>query len=349
MSRAKRKLDHIQYALENGQSRGNGLEDINFVHQSIPNLSVDQIDLSSMIGGLRISSPIFINAMTGGGGEVTKKINRSFSEVAKHCNIPMAVGSQMAAIKDSVERETYKVVRETNPSGIIFANLGSEATIENAKEAIDMIEANGIQIHLNVVQELVMPEGDRNFNNVLKRIESIVKHTNIPVLIKEVGFGISKETAKQLIDVGISGIDVGGFGGTNFSEIENKRRDRVLAYFNDWGISTASSIAEVKSVVKQHSIIGSGGIQNALDVAKAIGLGASVAAFAGHFLKIVIQQGEDALKEEVVSILTDLRILMTALGTKNIRELQKAPIVISGSTFHWLQQRGIDTTIYSQR
>ncbi|HZG60294.1 MAG TPA: type 2 isopentenyl-diphosphate Delta-isomerase [Anoxybacillus sp.] len=349
MSRAKRKLDHIEHALSTGQARAHGFEDITFVHQSLPDLSTTQIDLRTTLGELSLSSPIFINAMTGGGGEATLKINEGLAIAAKECNIAMAVGSQMAAIKDPNEKPSFEIVRKVNPNGLIFANLGSEATVEDAKRAVDMIEANGLQIHLNIIQELVMPEGDRDFTDALKRIEQIVQHVDVPVIVKEVGFGMSKETALQLANIGVTMVDVGGFGGTNFARIENERRAKMLAYFNDWGITTTTSIVEVSQTVPFMSIIGSGGIQTALDVAKALALGASAAGFAGYFLKILIHEGIEALIEKIEELHSDLTFIMTALGAKTIEKLQQVPLVIRGETHHWLTERGFDTKVYSCR
>jgi isopentenyl-diphosphate Delta-isomerase len=349
VSRAKRKLEHIQHAISTGQDKTHGLDDITFVHQSLPNISVNEVDLQTVIGELYISSPIFINAMTGGGGEHTRKVNGALSEVARECGVGIAVGSQMSAIKDPSERYTYEVVRQYNPNGIIFANLGSEATVDNALSAIDMIEANGIQIHLNVIQELAMPEGDRDFSGALKRIEKIVNSVQVPVIVKEVGFGISTEAAYQLQNIGVSILDIGGYGGTNFARIENNRSSRRLDFFDDWGITTAASIAEVSNLTTPIPIISSGGLQNALDITKSIALGASATAFAGKFLKILLQEGQEKLIEQIEQIKDDLKYIMTALGTKTVNELQMAPIIIKGDTYHWLNQRGIDTTQYSQR
>ncbi|WP_226666893.1 type 2 isopentenyl-diphosphate Delta-isomerase [Metabacillus litoralis] len=347
--RAERKIEHIQHALSTGQKRSNGFNDLTFVHQSLPNLSISNIDLSTTVGELTLSSPIFINAMTGGGGEDTVIINEALANAAKETNIAIAVGSQMSAIKDNRERPSYEVMRRVNKNGVIFANLGSEASVDQAKAAISMIEANAIQIHLNVVQELVMPEGDRDFTNAMNRIEKIVNEIEVPVIVKEVGFGMNREVARQLIDIGVTAIDVGGYGGTNFSQIENKRRKQVLSYFDEWGITTAASIAEVNSTGKDISILGSGGIQTSLDLAKAIALGASASGVAGYLLKIFIEKGYDDLVLEIKNMLEDLTFIMTALGTKTIIELQKAPIVIGGSTHHWLTERGIDTKRFSNR
>lgn len=349
VTRENRKIEHIKFALETGQTRTNGFEDIIFVHRSLPNISVSAVDIKTELGELFLSSPIFINAMTGGGGEKTYEINKRFASVAHECGVAMAVGSQTAAIRDASQRYTYRVVREMNPNGIVLANVGSEITLDEAKIAIDMIEANALQIHLNVIQELVMPEGDRNFTNTLTNIEKIVSTLEIPVIVKEVGFGMSKEVARNLIEIGVQSIDVGGFGGTNFAKIENKRRNRVLEYFNDWGITTTASLAEISLPYPRLSIIGSGGMQSALDVVKSIALGANATGFAGYFLNILMQHGEEALISEIKLLHEDITMLMTALGAKTIAELQKVPLVIKGETHHWLTQRGIDTTKYSNR
>jgi isopentenyl-diphosphate Delta-isomerase len=348
VSRAQRKIDHIKHAIEIGQKRAHGFDDIQFVHQSLPNLSINEIEYHTQVGELSLSSPLIINAMTGGGGEQTERINQGLAIVAKECNLGLAVGSQMSALKDPNEIKSYKIVRQENPNGIVFANLGSEASVEQALSAIDMIEANALQIHLNVVQELVMPEGDRDFTNALLRLEKIINKVHVPIIVKEVGYGMSMETAKRLIDIGVTIVDVGGFGGTNFSEIENLRRDRDLSFFNDWGISTACSIAEVNRVSTITSIIGSGGIRSALDISKAIALGASAVGVAGFILKILVEHGIEAVIHEVNKTLEDLTYIMTALGVRNVRSLKQAPVVIKGDTFHWLTQRGINTQNYSQ-
>ncbi|WP_264738413.1 type 2 isopentenyl-diphosphate Delta-isomerase [Cytobacillus firmus] len=349
MSRSKRKWDHIQHALATGQNSNTGLEDIAFIHQSLPDAFLDQADLGTSIGELSLSSPIFINAMTGGGGEKTVQINRDLALAARSTGLAMAVGSQMSALKDPSEAESYRVVRRENPSGIIFGNLGSEATIDQAKAAVDMIEADALQIHLNVVQELTMPEGDRDFRDALKRIENIVSHSEVPVIVKEVGFGINKETVSMLASAGVTAIDIGGFGGTNFSRIENARRERLLTFFNEWGIPTAVSIAEAASLGKDIDVIASGGIQTSHEIAKAIALGAGAAGLAGYFLKVLMKEGLEALIEEINNMHTELKVIMTALGAANIAQLQQAPIIITERTHHWLNERGIDTKAYSQR
>ena len=349
MSRSKRKWDHIRFALANGQERTARFEDIAFIHQSLPDVSLDQVKLDTKIGELSVSSPIFINAMTGGGGDRTLQINRDLAIAARNMGMAISVGSQMAALKDPAEAKTYQVVREEYPNGVIIGNLGSEATSDQAKAAIDMIDANALQIHLNVIQELTMPEGDRDFSFALQRIEKIVSDTNVPIIVKEVGFGMSKETIAKLLSIGVTAVDVGGFGGTNFAKIENNRRESSLAFFNDWGIPTSVSIVEAKTMGSGLSVLGSGGIQTSLDIAKAISLGADAVGAAGHFLKILMKEGVEALIEELQFIHEELVIIMTALGARNIAALQQVPIIISGKTHHWLSERNIDTKKYSQR
>lgn len=349
MSRSERKWEHIKNALETGQSRQSGFDDITFVHQSLPECSPAQITLNTNVGGLKLSSPIFINAMTGGGGIKTLEINRALAIASRETGIAMAVGSQMSAIKNSSEEETYRVVRKENPKGVIIANLGSEASVEEAKRACEMIEADALQIHLNVIQELVMPEGDRDFTGALDRISKIVNELPVPVIVKEVGFGMSRETVRRLHEIGVAAVDIGGYGGTNFSKIENMRRKKRFVFFDNWGIPTAASIAEAKFFVPEISVIGSGGIQDSLDAVKAISLGADAVGMAGRFLKTLMEDGLQKLIDDIKELKQEMVMIMTALGAKSIPSLQTAPLVISGGIHHWLNERGIDTKQYSQR
>ncbi|MBA4536065.1 type 2 isopentenyl-diphosphate Delta-isomerase [Bacillus aquiflavi] len=349
MSRKKRKSDHLHYALKKGQKGLSGFEDITFVHNSLPESSLSEIKLNSRIGELSLSSPIFINAMTGGGGKKTYEVNKQLGFVASQTGLAIAVGSQMSAIKDQSERKTFEVVREQNPNGIVIGNLGMEATVDHAKMAIDMIGADALQIHLNVIQELTMPEGDRCFKGVFERINDIVTSVNVPVIVKEVGFGLSMEAVRLLSALNICAVDIGGYGGTNFAEIENERRARMLTFFNEWGIQTTSSIVEAKTITNSLTIIASGGIQTSLDIAKAISLGADAVGIAGFFLKLLVEKGTEGLIKEIQLLNEELKFMMTALGVKNIAELQNIPLVITGETHHWLTERGIDTTLYSRR
>ena len=350
MTRAERKLDHITHALSTGQSRATWLDDIRFVHQAIPDSSWDGVSLQTEIGGLVLSSPFFINAMTGGGGAKTAVLNGQLARISREMNIPVAVGSQMAALKNPEEIDTYSIVRKENPKGIIFANLGSEATVDQAKRAVDMLEANALQIHLNVIQELTMPEGDRSFKGVLERIGNIAEELDIPLIVKETGFGLSREAVKKLKDIKVAAIDVGGYGGTNFAAIENERRKRKLSYFNDWGIPTAASLIEaVDASDSSIPILASGGIQHSLDIVKCLSLGASAVGLAGIVLKTLVNEGEEAVITRFKEMNEDLVMLMVSLGAEKIQDLTHAPLIISGELHHYLSLRGIDASKYAIR
>ncbi len=340
-------MDHINYALTTGQGTGAMFDDVRFVHQALPGLGVADIDLRPETGDLNLKSPVFINAMTGGGGEHTEKLNAILARAARETGMAMAVGSQMSAIKDPSERASFKTVRKENPDGIIFSNLGSEASLEQAREAVEIIEANALQIHLNVVQELTMPEGDRNFKGALDRIQLIADSIDVPVIVKETGFGISYETAVKLAGTKISAIDVSGYGGTNFAKIENERRAKKLAYFQEWGIPTAAAIIEVRQAFPS-TVLASGGIRDAQDMVKAFLLGADAAGLAGTFLKVAVEEGESALIRNVAELHEDLAMMMTALGAQSIRELQKCPAVLSGELAAYLTARGFDPSLFAR-
>ena len=333
-NRTSRKNDHIQFALQTGQSGHNGFDDVLFVPNCIPQTKFDQISLMTTFGGLKLSSPIVINAMTGG-AEETFEINRRLALLARDANLAMAVGSQMAAIKNQKVTDSYSIVRKVNPHGIIFANLGSEASISQAMQAVDMIEADALQIHLNVMQELIMPEGDRDFRGVLERISEIAQALPCPVFVKEVGFGVSWESAKELASTGISGLDIGGSGGTNFALIENKRRQIALDMLNNWGMTTVQSLLEMSFLQEPLDIMATGGITDGGQVAKALTLGASAVGMAGFFLRLVTSFNEEEALRLVHNLENELRVVMTALGAGSINELRKSPVVITGETYHW--------------
>jgi isopentenyl-diphosphate delta-isomerase len=346
--RISRKMEHVHHALELGQSGQQGLSDIKLVHNCLPETSTDTIALSTRIGDLTLSSPIFINAMTGGAAE-TESINRELAIVAREKGLAMAVGSQMSAIKNAEVESSYRIVRRENPSGIVVANLGSEAHVEQALRAVDMIEANALQIHLNVMQELIMPEGDRSFIGMLKRIEAIVEAVHVPVIVKEVGFGIMRENAQQLANIGVRILDVGGAGGTNFAAIENARRAVPIDWLNDWGCPTSTALLEALSVYPRGQVLASGGITNALEVSKALTLGASAVGMAGAFLKVLRLEGTESLMTFTDELHEGLTLIMTALGAVSVPELWNRPVVITGETAEWCRARGIDIHTYSNR
>jgi isopentenyl-diphosphate delta-isomerase len=349
MSRISRKMEHIRHALElNHDLVYHSFDDVKLIHQCLPETDVESVSLKVKIGELSWGSPIIINAMTGGADE-TYQVNHDLAWAAQQCGLAMAVGSQMSALKRPEYTKTYRIAREVNPSGILFANLGGEADVEQAKRAVDMIEANAIQIHLNVMQELIMPEGDRSFRGTLKRIESIVRQSEVPVIVKEVGFGVSRESSRALESVGVLAIDVGGSGGTNFAAIENKRRSFPLDMLNEWGIPTGCSLLEVGEAVSRCSIIATGGIRHGLDVVKALVMGASAVGMAGMLLKHWSSDGAEGVVDYIEQLHEQITILMTALGADKTNQLKTLPFIVSGETAQWSTLRGLDLATYANR
>jgi len=349
--RQSRKLDHIKYSLSLADGPGaSGFADISLVHNCLPNLGWDELDISSSIAGISINNPLIINAITGGAHDVTT-LNGQIAEFACHTHTAMAVGSQYAALECPEVLQSYKIVRKKNPDGIIFANLGAYATPKQAQLAVEMIDAQAIQIHLNVAQELIMTEGDRNFSGYLANIASIVDHVHVPVIVKEVGCGIAKEQAKLLAEIGIKAIDVGGMGGTNFLAIEAARSQLDL-YPETlcWGIPTAISAVEIMSVLPKHmDMIVSGGIRTSLDVVKSLALGGIATGMATPIIRMLHERDIEYAMSWFDNFLREIKCYMLLSGAANINNLAKVPMVITGYSKEWLMARGIDTTQYGTR
>jgi len=341
--REERKHEHITHAvgLEEGPLCA-GWEDIHLVHQALLQDDFAEIETGITLFGKRIAQPLIINALTGGAAGL-EKINGALARVAKETGIGLAVGSQSAGINNREFRHTYGIVRKINPDGLILANISALVNPKEALEAVKMVDADILQLHMNGAQELLMAEGDRNFGPMADNIKRIVEEVPVPCLVKEVGFGISRETAERLYKLGIRNLDISGAGGTNFAAIELARYPHkgALDYMRYWGITSACSLLEVKSLNLPFTIVASGGIYNPLDILKALSLGADVAAIAGYFLKILVQKGEDDLLLRVKSFQNELKMLMMMLGAKKISDISYVPRVISGFTHSWCEQRGI--------
>jgi isopentenyl-diphosphate delta-isomerase len=255
----------------------------------------------------------------------------------------MAVGSQKIAIAYKAAEKSFSIVRKINPEGIIFANIGADATIADAQKTVEMVQANALQLHLNVPQELAMREGRRKFKGTLENILHIAQNIKVPVIVKEVGFGMSQDEAKLLVDNKIQILDIGGYGGTNFVAIENARnKSLALKSLENWGIPTAPSLIEVVNKVGSDAdIICSGGLETGLDVAKALALGAKAAALAGSPLYILYKEGTSALCKHILNMERVLKYTMAMSGANNILELGQRPTVVIGKTREWLKYRGI--------
>ncbi len=349
MSRFSRKDDHIYFSLE-FPTHSADFKDCVLVHMSIPDVDFDNIDLKTTIAGLSLSLPIFINAITGG-TLLSKEINGKLASAARKAGIAMAVGSQMAAIENKEMEETFKIVRDIFPEGIVFANIGAYAEPEAAVKAVEMLGASALQLHLNVPQELLMPEGDRNFKGYLDNIKRITDNVSVPVIVKEVGFGMSRETALILTGLGVKVLDIGGRGGTNFMQIEAGRRGVELDnQLLNWGIPTLTSLLEVMDVVKDKGeVIASGGINDAMTLAKSLCLGAKAVGIAGLPIKIIVQQGEEVFLKWLENLMNNLKIIMAMVGANNLEELRNKPLVITGETASWMDKRGVDLSWLADR
>jgi isopentenyl-diphosphate delta-isomerase len=330
----QRKRDHIQINLQNDVSHqtSTGLEHYRFTHRALPELDLAHVDLSQTFLNHSLQVPLLISSMTGGTADA-KQINIRLAEAAQAAGIAMGLGSLRAAMEDADLVDTYRV-RAWAPDILLLSNLGAvqlnygyDAT--HLLRAVELVEADGLILHLNPLQEALQPEGNTRWSNLLSKIESACRSLPVPVIIKEVGWGISEEIARQLSDAGVAAIDVAGAGGTSWSQVEMYRaRDhisrRVAAHFHDWGIPTVDSLLAVQRAAPDLPVIASGGLRPGLDIAKAIALGASLAGVAGPFLRAAATSTE-AVADIMEELVRTLRTAMFGVGARNIAELQSTP------------------------
>ncbi|UXR87265.1 type 2 isopentenyl-diphosphate Delta-isomerase [Staphylococcus felis] len=337
--REQRKNEHVSLALNQDNHQQSDFDRIQFVHHAIPSIDVADVTLTSQFPNLNVPHLLYINAMTGG-SQWTGEINEKLAYVAKNTGCTMAVGSMHAGIKNPNVRDSYKVVRRIHSDGQIWANVSADVSIEHTKKAIEMIEANALQIHVNAPQELIMPEGSRSFKHWLSHIEALVKAIEIPVIVKEVGFGMSYETIEMLMHCGVKYVDVSGKGGTNFATIENERRTmQNMDYLRDWGQSTAVSLLEARNFSSKVHLLASGGIRHPLDAIKALRLGAEAVGMSRNILLKVQNEDINAAIEYVEQFKRQMQKVMTLLNVKNINELRQVPIVLDPYLRGWMEQR----------
>lgn len=337
-----RKDDHIKLTLVQ-QPQNNDFDKIRFIHNGVNLTSLSEVDLSTMICNKILKYPIFINAMTGG-SKLAKEINNKLSLIANHFNIPIASGSLSIALKDSIYEDSFTIIRDNNKDGIVISNIGADKTVKDALRAIRMLNADILQIHINKAQELIMPEGERDFKNWQNNIKSIIEEVDIPVIVKEVGFGMSRKTIDTLKGLGVKTVDISGKGGTNFAKIENARREKSIPYLNDWGLSTVESLLEA-SGINDIEILASGGIRNALDIVKSLALGANAVGLSSYFLKLVTNKNIDEAIKEVEGLFSEIKIIMTMLGCNKINDLRDVELIFDESLYSFIQQRKIEKFI----
>ncbi len=335
---SSRKRDHLLICCEKRVEAGDaGFEDVRLVHNALPECNLSFIDTSVRFLGHRLSSPVFIAAMTGGHPD-THEVNMRLARAAEHFGLGLGVGSQRAALENPELEDSFTVVREEAPKAFICGNLGAiqlrEHGIEWADRAVEMIDAQALCIHLNPLQEAIQPEGDHDSTGCLNAIRELCSDTRYPVIVKETGCGFSSETAEQLWGAGVSAIDIGGLGGTSWAAVECARAgDESLAalgrHFSDWGIPTVVSLTEV--VKNGGPVIATGGVRFGTDVAKAVALGADLCGMALPFLKPAMKS-EKSLFEKVQSIQKELSVAMYLTGSGTIKDLKKVRVYITGKT-----------------
>lgn len=333
-----RKSDHIHINLEKDVQFPNlttGLENVRFIHQALPELDLGDIDTGMTLFGKVLKSPILVSSMTGG-TEEARFINHNLAIAAQESGFAMGVGSQRAAIEDPRLENTF-TVRDAAPDILLFANLGAIQLnygygINECRRAVDMIEADALILHLNPLQEAIQPEGERKWSGLLSKIEKICRSLSIPVIAKEVGWGIAPQTAADLVNAGVTMIDIAGAGGTSWSKVEQYRAQsqtaaRVAAAFSDWGLTTLESLLLIRRSHPEIPLIASGGLRSGIDVAKVIALGASLAGLAGPLLKAAAVSAEETI-EKTKELAQVLRIAMFAAGARDISQLMETPLIV---------------------
>ncbi len=332
-----RKAGHLNIALnEQVQFKDvtTGFEKYYFVHQALPEMKLSDIDLSVTLFGKRLSAPIIISSMVGGIEEATI-INRNLAQAAQALGLAMGVGSQRCLIDSAGKVKTYHV-RDIAPDILLFANLGAVQLnygfgVKECLNLVKSIGADSLILHLNPLQEAIQPEGNTNFAGLLEKIARVCHELPVPVIVKEVGSGISEGAAAKLAEAGVAGIDVAGAGGTCWSEIERKRTrnklsDEIAAAFSAWGIPTSDSVIMARRGAPRLSIIASGGIRTGIDVAKAITLGADAAGIAIPLLKPAVDSVL-AVEEALNTVIGSLRTAMFCTGSLTIDNLKNPALL----------------------
>jgi len=336
-----RKADHLRICLEDDvqfSQLTNGLDKYRFNHSCLPELNLEEIDLSTQFLNKKLNAPLLISSMTGG-TEQAKMINSRLAIAAQKHGLAMGVGSQRIAVENPKVAHTF-AMRSLAPDAILLANLGAVQLnytygLEQCLRVVDILRADALILHLNPLQECIQPHGDTNFRGLLNKIQQLCQQIDIPVIVKEVGNGISVEMAAKLIEVGISAIDVAGAGGTSWAKVEGERAEnnlqrRLGKTFADWGIATADCIVQIRSAYPELPLIASGGLRNGLEVAKAIALGADLGGLAFPFLQAA-SESEAAVDELIELLIAELKTVLFCTGNVNLADLRRSSSLIKVS------------------
>lgn len=357
----QRKIEHVNIALGQDISAPQqaNWHDIHFVHQALPEVDLDTIDTSVTFLGRELRYPIFMSSLTGGHSDVTS-INRNLARAAEQYGLALGVGSQRAAIVNPAVAPSYAVTREYAPHVFLIANIGAPQlivqsrhpafTLAHAQQAIDMIGANALAIHMNSLQEAAQPEGDRRSIGEAAALRALTAQLAVPVIAKETGAGICREQALLLRSCGVSAIDVGGAGGSSMSAIEaarsesrgDERTRNIGMLYRDWGIATP--ICVVEASVAKLPLTATGGVRNGLDIARALALGATLVGMGFPFLKAASESYEQVC-ELLENVIAELKVAMQLSGASTIAQLQQTDIVVTGETRDWLTLRGFEENL----
>ena len=344
-----RKREHVEIVSEEDVDADYRYwDDIVLVHKALPEIDVDEIDAGIEIFGKTLSAPLIISAMTGGFKEA-RKINENLAKAAAAVGIGMGVGSQRQALADPTLEDTFSVLKE-HEIPLVISNVGAPQLIpqpgeesldlEDVQRAVTMIDADVLAVHLNFLQEIAQPEGDLKAKGCLKAISAIARV--FPILAKETGAGISRDVAIALKKAGVVGIDVGGLGGTSWSAVEfyrakkahDQRKQELGKLYWNWGIPTPVSVIWANVGLP---VIATGGVQNGLDVARAVALGASCAGMASRLLPAA-KESHKAVESELTAIINELRAAMFLTGSSDVEELAAREYVVQGHTAGWFKE-----------
>lgn len=321
----QRKDEHLQYAIELHSQQNPEWDSVTLPLCLLPERSLDEISLQTKVMGFSLANPFYINAMTGG-TQQAEKWNRSLAILARECDLMLAMGSYGVALRQPEAKRSFAVIRQEAPNICLGVNLGADKTPAEAYRAVEETAADFLQIHINPLQELIMPEGERSFRGWLSHIEEIAQNSPVPVMVKQVGFGMRKEDIAGLLAAGVKTIDISGRGGTNFARIENARRDKPFAELENLGISTIDSLKNSQEFQGQAEFLASGGIKNALHIAKALAMGAKAVGVAGQILYLLKEKGVTETIAELEHWKEELKRLYLLCGVKDTAELNQIAV-----------------------
>ncbi len=345
---ARRKDDHVRLAAaQHGEPRPHDFDHVRLMNH--PLAAGDRAQVSLVTHGRVLSWPVplYINGMTGGTAH-TATINRALALAARETGVPIASGSTGILHRDPAAIPSFRVLRDLNPDGFVLANVNANLSPAQARRSVEILGADALQVHVNPAQEIVMPEGDRDFTRWADGIAAIVQGVGVPVVVKEVGAGMSRGTVALLRDLGVAAVDVSGRGGTDFVAIEAARRDDgAFGYLQGWGQSAVEGLLDAASV--DVDLLASGGVRHPLDVVRALALGATAVGVAGGFLRLLLDEGEAALVARIQSWLAQVTDLMTLVGARTVADLREVDVLLTGPVKEFCELRGLDAPSYARR